>query len=192
MDARYAVSLVLDAHLPFVKKTAVLPCAFSLPQRDSLQDGGADGHCANIDSLAPETAEESWFFESLSETFLPLLGVFDRLEGDHVPFRISLAVSPIFIQMLSDKTLLRKYTAYLDNQIAFGKREMERVKGEDKLLHLAKHYFEEAIERRAVFTTRYEGNILKSLDFYRRKRNIEFLASPATHAFLPLLCTSPE
>jgi len=202
METRYAVSLVLNLHLPFVKKFTAPPRRAPLMPEDAAPNGNTADHAAkepvakDIDAgskdLIPETAEESWFFEVLSDTFLPLLEVFDRLDGDHVPFRVGLSISPIFVQMLGDETLQEKYIAYLDNQIEFGQREMERVKDKGGMFALAKHYFDRAVDRRAALTVRYEGSIFKMFDSLRRRRKIEFLATTATHAFLPFLCPYPE
>ena len=148
-------------------------------------------YCDDID-LSPGSAEESWFFESLSETYLPLLGVFDRLEGEHIPFRLGVALSPLFGTMLGDSLLMKKYLALLDSQIEFGKAEMKRLENKPDLYPLAKHYFDEAVDRRAVFTTRYDGNLLKVLDFYRKKGKIEILFVPAAHSFLPFFTSFPE
>jgi hypothetical protein len=144
MDARYAVSLVLNAHLPYVKEYVDPPrsCPHSSGEivasdqstadqaaEDSTDTGEVQekgefpekGAVAGL-SLIPETVEESWFFEALSETYLPLLEMFDRLENDHIPFRIGFSLSPILAQMLGDELLLKKYTTYLEHQIDFGKQ----------------------------------------------------------------------
>ena len=209
MDGKHAVSLVLNAHLPFVKKFTAPPrrivsqespvesdhlrtAGRDSLQEDAVQDGDAADPYSHNDNLAPETIEESWFFEALSETYLPLLEVFDRLEGDHVPFRIGLSVSPVFAQMLCDDILVKKYTSFLDHQIDFGRQEMDRLKGQGEICLLAQHYFDDAVKRRDAFVTRHDSNIIKTLDAYRRKGRIEFLATSATHAFLPFLCANPE
>jgi len=183
MSIRCAVSLVLNLHHPYVKEFS------TLPQQDT--EFPEDAPFENI-NLAPGSAEESWFFEALSETYLPLLMLFDRLEADHVPFRLGLSLSPVMIQMLCDDLLQKKYAAYLDHQIDFGKQEIERLDGKPALRLLAQRYIDEAVDRRAAFTTRYEGNIFKALEHYHQKRKIEFLAVPATHAFLPFFCSFPE
>ena len=215
MDARYAISVVLNVHLPFVKKftapprrapptpvTAPVAAPVAVPmattEGDVPQDGAIDQGAKDAElspgssNMIPETAEESWFFEALSETYLPLLEVFERLEGDHVPFRVGLSISPVFIQMLCDETLMEKFAVYLDNQIEFGQREMDRVKDQGEAYLLAKRYFDQAVERRAAFANRYEHSIIKAFDFFRRRRKVEFLATSATHAFLPFLCAYPE
>jgi 1,4-alpha-glucan branching enzyme len=171
MDVRYAISLVLNAHLPFVGGCV---------RKDEANTGGAG------------SVEEGWFFEALSETYLPLLEVFDRLEGDHIPFRLGISFSPLLCQMMSDVTLVKKYLSYTDRQIEFGRRELERTADRPEMYKLAKLYFDRAVDRRILFTERYEGNLLRVFDRYRRKGKIEILAAPATHAFLPFLCPYPE
>ena len=178
MNVRYAISLVLNAHLPFVREFH-------------------PGHDAWSHSVAGSTVEagsgaEGFFFEALSETYLPLLEVFDRLEGDHIPFRLGISLSPLLCQLLSDEALLRRYLGYTDRQIEFGRRELERTSAEPELHALAKCYLDRAVDRRVLFTERYEGNLLKVFDHYQRKGKIEILGTSATHAFLPFLCAYPE
>ena len=167
MDFRYAISLVLEAHLPFVKEF-------------------------NGEEDFSQAGEEGRFFESVSETFLPLLGVFDRLENDHVPFRLGLAISPILCHMLNDEHLLKKYLYYTDKQIEFGKQEMERTAGQAGINNLAEMYYNSVLDKRIAFTERYKKNILKAIDFYRRRGKVEILAGSATYAFLPFISHNSE
>jgi len=193
MSVRYAISLVLNAHLPYVREFSAAGLKNTAPASDGEILEASPSEEVN---LTPGAVEESWFFETLSETYLPLLMMFDRLEADHVPFRLGISLSPVFAQMLGDEFMQKKYAAYLDHQIDFGRQEIERINkaspSPDSLRLLAQRYFDQAIDRRAAFTTRYEGNIFKAFDYYQRKRKIEFLAAPATHAFLPFLCPYPE
>ena len=219
MNARYAVSLVLNMHLPYVRAPAAgsqkdprtMPSEPSvaeepIPVEDpelaeqplaEVVQPSADAPAWEESppeeiNLIPATVEESWFFETLSETCLPLLLLFDRLEADHVPFHLGISLSPIFAQMLGDNLLQKKYAVYLEHQIDFGKQEMERLNNDPDMALLAKRCHEQAIERYIAFTSRYEGNLFKAFDHYQRKRKIEFLAAPATYAFLPFLCPHPE
>jgi len=167
MDSRYAISLVLAAHVPFVREHR---------KDEDLSQAGEEGR----------------FFEYVSETLLPLLGVLDRLDSDHVPFCLGLAVSPILMFLLGDEHLLNKYMLYTDKQIEFGKQEIERTAGNAEMNKMAQAYCDELLERRIAFTERYEKNILKAFDFYRRKGKVEILASSATNAFLPFIGHNAE
>jgi len=167
MEFRYAISLVLEAHLPFVRE---------FQKDDDLSLIG----------------EESRFFEYVNETLLPLLETLYRLETDHIPFRLGLAISPILIHLLTDEHLQKKYLAYTDKQIEFGRQELERTANNEELNKLAKRYYNITVDRRIAYTERYEKNLLKAFDFYRRKGKVEILASCATHAFLPFISHNGE
>ena len=165
MAARYAISIILEAHIPFVRE---------FNKEDDLSRSGEEGR----------------FFDYISETLIPLLEVLDRLENDHIPFRLGLVFSPILCHMLGDENLQKKFLSYMDKQIEFGRLELERTEGD--LNKLALHYYNRVVDRRIAYTERYEKNLLKAFDFYRLKGKIEILASSATHAFLPFLSHNPE
>jgi len=173
MDFRYAISLVLEAHLPFVRE---------FKKEDDLSQDGEEGR----------------FFEYVTETLLPLLEVLDRLENDHVPFRLALAFSPILCHMLTDEQMQKKYLFYIDKQIEFGRQEMERtadnggLSSEAGLNKLAQTYYNRIVDRRIAYTERYDRNLLKAFDFYKRKGKVEILASCATHPFLPFISHNAE
>ena len=162
MDFRYAISIVLEAHLPFVKE---------FHKEDDLSQSG----------------EEERFFEYISDTLLPLLEALHRLETDHISFRLALVISPVLACMLNDEHLQKKYLFYIDKQIEFGRNELERTAGMSDLNKLAQHYYNKIVDRRIAYTERYEKNLLKAFDFYKRKGKVEILATCATHAFLPFI-----
>ena len=163
MNNRNIVSIVLHGHIPFIR----------LPNQSP----------AFIDN---------WLFESISETYIPLLEVFDRLDRDHVPFRIALSLSPTLCHMLGDPVLVQRYAEYIDKQVEFGERELERSADNPELHALVKNAHEKVVEKRAFFTERFEKNILKGFDYYHQKGRVEILVTAATHAFLPFYTSYPE
>ncbi|MCL2440732.1 MAG: DUF1957 domain-containing protein [Treponema sp.] len=167
MESRYAISFVLEAHLPFVREY-------------------------NKENDLNEAGEEGRYFEYVSENLLPLLEMLHRLDTDHVHFRLGLAISPVLYHMLNDEHLQKKYLTYIDKQIEFGMLETERTAGNSELNKLSRFYYNQIIDRRAAFTERYEKNLLKAFDFFRRKGKLEILAGCATHAFLPFLSHNSE
>jgi len=168
MNSRGAISLVLNAHLPFVR----------------------DYHKNGEDLFL--SSEEDWFFEALAETYMPLLGVFERLESAHVPFCLSIALSPLLCQMMQDELLIKKFIAYTDKQIEFGLREQERTRATPAMHNLAKMYCDRAVDRKITFTERYECNLLNVFDYFQRKGRIEIFGASATNAFLPFYINYPE
>ncbi|GHU46699.1 glycoside hydrolase [Spirochaetia bacterium] len=163
MNETNGIAIVLSAHFPFV------------------------GH-----QEAGNHSEEERFFGALSEIYLPLLDLFGRLEKDQVPYRVSIALSPVLCHLLGDDYLLERYLNYINRQIEFGAQEIERNKDNEALLRLSRWYYDQALDRRIAFTERYEKNILKALNYYQRKRRIEILATAASHAFLPFYVGQDE
>jgi 1,4-alpha-glucan branching enzyme len=163
MNKRPIISMVLNMHLPFV-------------------------HPSDL----PWSIEERLFFEALSETYLPLLETLDRLDADHVPFRLALVLSPPLCHMLSDESLIQKYVEFTDRQIEFGFREIERTQGDPAMRNLSRFFYDRAVDRRILFTERYEGNVLKTFDYYQKKGKVELLTTAATYAFLPLYTSYAE
>jgi len=199
-NTRYVISLVLNAHFPYVRGNTdpINECQFFEDEEglDGELKSGEKPECETDETLDKEylipcSVEESWFFEAVSETYLPLLEMFDRLEGAHIPFRLGISLSPVLGQMFCDEYLIKKYIAHLEHQIEFGRHEVERLDGRAECA-LAQHYFNQAVERHAAFTVRYDRDILKALDHYRKKGRIEMIAAPATNAFLPFLCRFPQ
>jgi 1,4-alpha-glucan branching enzyme len=167
MEFRYAISLVFEAHLPFIRE---------YNREDDLSQAGEEGR----------------FFEYMTETFLPLLEVLDRLKNDHIPCQLALVISPVLCHMLNDEHLINKYINYIDKQIEFGQHELKRTENNVELNKLAQSYYNEIVDKKIAFTQKYGKNILKALDNYRRRGKLEILASCATHAFLPFISHNPE
>ncbi|HRY56247.1 MAG TPA: DUF1957 domain-containing protein [Spirochaetia bacterium] len=162
MESGY-LALVLNAHLPFVRRPDY-----------------------------PRFLEERWLFEALSESYLPLLRLFRRLDADLVPFRLTLAVSPTLEAMLGDKLLGERYLSYLDTQLALAAAEEARVGSDPAFGKLARLYSALYREDREDFAERYAGDVLGALDYYYKRGRVELITSGATHAFLPLYRDLPE
>ena len=92
------LALVLHAHLPFVRH----------PQH-------------------PEFLEEDWLFEAITETYVPLLHVFEALVRDEIHFRLTLSMSPTLLAMLRDELLMQRYFAHLERLIELSEREVHRT-----------------------------------------------------------------
>jgi 1,4-alpha-glucan branching enzyme len=179
MPVRPAVSVVLEAHEPFFCKTNHA-CA-------SCSAGAENPGCVLSSGM-----EEVRFFESLSETYFPLVEMLERLDRDRVPFRLGVSVSPVLCHHLEDRGLLERYLAYLDRQIEFGEAEIRRCGNDRRLRELARYYCGKARRRRDAVTGLWGGDILKILDVFQHKGKIEILAASATHAFLPFYAAYPE
>ena len=88
MQKKGYVSFVLHAHLPFIHH----------PESDDY-------------------LEESWLYEAISETYIPLLHNFQKLVDEGVNFRITMSMTPPLLSMLDNKLLQQKYIKYLEKLI---------------------------------------------------------------------------
>jgi 1,4-alpha-glucan branching enzyme len=193
MGKNQVISVVLNLHKPFVRHPLSSHLASLSPMACETAQGAPPKEPPKVSPLAEDHAqEERWFFEAISETYLPLLEVFDRLDADHVPFKMALSLSPSLCHMLRDEYLQDRYLSYVDRQIEFGIMELERTMMEPELHRLALLFYNDSVEKRVFFTERYEGNILGAFDYYQRKGRVELLTTAATHAFLPFYAGHPE
>src|ERR1700757_3319791 len=92
-----SLALILHAHLPFVRH----------PEHEHF-------------------LEEDWFFEAVTESYIPLLRMMQRLIGDDVPFKLTMSLTPTLCAMLQDQLLRERYVRHLDNLIDLAGRERKR------------------------------------------------------------------
>ncbi len=157
------LSLVLHAHLPFVRH----------PEYDHF-------------------LEENWLFEAISETYLPLLRLFSRLDEDRVPFRVTMSISPTLAAMLQDELLQNRYVRHLEMMLELAGKEEQRISGDPLFRPLARMYHELYRANFQDFTETWQRDLLRGFDYFCKKGRIELITSAATHSFLPLYQCYPE
>src|ERR1041385_7135233 len=105
------LSLVLHAHLPFVRH----------PEHEKF-------------------LEESWLFEAVTETYIPLIQILENWQRDGVGVRLTLSLSPTLCSMLNDPLLRRRYEQHLDELIALAEKEIHRTHWDRAFRELAWMY----------------------------------------------------
>jgi 1,4-alpha-glucan branching enzyme len=162
--SRGFINILLHAHLPFVRH----------PEYS-------------------EFLEESWLFEALSETYLPLLRTLNRLHADQVPINISMSFSPTLISMLVDEMLQERYVQHLDKLIHLGELEVERTGREDRQFQpMARMYLELYQQNKQDYLDVYGRDIMSGFIRLAKSGQIELLTTPATYPFLPFYEHYPE
>ncbi len=152
------VALVLHSHLPFVRH----------PEQEHF-------------------LEERWFFEALTETYLPLLERFQRLANDKVPFRITMSFTPTLLAMFSDFFLQSRYVRHLDQLIELAEKEIWRTRWQPPFHRLALLYHHRFTTARRLFVETYRQNLTQPFRELADGGFVEPIASCATHGFLPLM-----
>ena len=150
--------LVLHAHLPFVR------------------------HPEYEDFL-----EEDWFYEAITETYIPLLEIFDGLERDGVDWRMTMSVTPTLAAMFADPLLQFRYVRHIDNLITLANKELDRTRWQPEYHTLAQMYYNRFTRCREVFVNQYGNNLLNGFRRFFQTGKLELITCGATHGFLPLM-----
>lgn len=155
--------LVFHAHLPFVRH----------PELDY-------------------SLEENWLFEAITETYVPLIMVFERLRSEGIDFCLTMSITPTLMSMLTDGFLQNRYHRYLLRSLELADKEKIRTWGHPYFHSLARLYRARLHEVEEIVFSRYCGNILSAFRDFQNTGHLEIITSAATHGFLPLLQADPR
>jgi len=136
--------------------------------------------------------EEDWLYEAITETYIPLINVYNGLIKDGVDFRITMTLTPSLCSMLADPLLQDRYLRHLDSLIELAYKEVERTRWEPAFNRLALMYHAQFIDARRVFADRYHKNILTAFKEFQDMGKLEIITCNATHGFLPLMEVCPK
>lgn len=141
----------------------------------------------------PFFLEERWLYEAITETYIPLIEIYDSLLKDGVPFRITMSVTPPLASMLMDPLLQERYARHLNQLIELSEKEVERTRRHDPAFHgLAQKYREQFYQARRIFEDRYGRNLIAAFKKFQDAGCLEIITCGATHGFLPLMQTVPN
>src|SRR5579859_6846488 len=102
------LSLILHAHLPFVRH----------PEHERF-------------------LEETWLFEAITETYIPLLQIIQGWRAEHLPAALTLTLTPTLCSMLQDPLLQTRYHRHLEELIELAEKEILRTHWQKPLNALA-------------------------------------------------------
>jgi len=157
------LSLVLHAHLPYVR------------------------HPEYEDFL-----EEDWLYEAITETYIPLLNVFEGLVNDGVDFRLTMSITPPLAGMFADELLQNRAVRYIDRLIELSEKEIDRTRLLPEFHETAKMYHAHFIKCRYVLVNKYHKNLINGFKRFQDMGKLEVITCTATHGFLPLMETKRE
>ncbi|MBD3178135.1 MAG: DUF1957 domain-containing protein [Candidatus Latescibacteria bacterium] len=160
--AKGYLCMVLHAHLPFVRH----------PEHRTF-------------------LEEDWFFEGITETYIPLLDMFSRLEEEAIDFRITMSLTPTLISMMTDPLLQERYIRHLNKLVELSEKEISRTRGDRQLQNLARMYQNIFTRCRTRFTETWNRDLVSAFRHFQDSGSLEILTCGATHGFLPLIKNRP-
>ncbi|MEE8450775.1 MAG: 1,4-alpha-glucan branching protein domain-containing protein [Thermoguttaceae bacterium] len=136
--------------------------------------------------------EERWFFEAVTETYIPLIKFFDRLRDEHVPFKLTMSISPTLANMMEDPLLRDRCVKHLDKLICLAEKECHRTRDWHDVNFLARMYKRLFEEARDTFVDRCGTRLVTAFREYAESGNLELITCAGTHGFLPLLSSEPH
>ena len=151
-------SIVLHAHLPFIRH----------PEHEYF-------------------LEEAWLYEAITETYIPLIHMFEGFERDRVPWRLTMSLTPSLMSMLQDELLQNRYLQHLDKMIELANKEIERTRFQPEFHETALHYYWEFTRAKDTFVNRYHRDLTQAFRKFQDHGHLEIITCAATHGFLPLI-----
>ena len=131
--------------------------------------------------------EEHWLYEAISETYIPLINVFNGLVQDGIDFRLTMSMTPPLVSMLQDPLLQERYIHYIDKLIELAEKEVERTGHHEAHYHgLALMYHRRFIESKNLFLS-YNCDLVKAFKRFQDLGFLEIITCGATHGFFPIL-----
>ena len=157
------LALVLHAHLPYVR------------------------HPEHAEFL-----EEDWLFQAVTETYIPLLQVFDGLVKDGVPFKLTMSLSPTLLSMLGDELLQGRILRFMDRSLELAQKEIQRTRNQPDIRPLAEMYHHRLTQAREWFADRCQCNLIHAFRGFMESGHLEIITCGATHGYLPLMSLVPN
>ena len=155
-------SLVLHAHLPFVRH----------PEHEKF-------------------LEENWLFEAITETYLPLLEVFEGWLRDGMETRLTLCLSPTLCAMLRDPLLQERYARHLNGLIELADKEVLRTYW-DRPFHELAVFYHQRFQRMRDRYFACNRDLVSAFRRFQDEGKLEIITTAATHGLLPLLASNPS
>ncbi|MBU1240471.1 DUF1957 domain-containing protein, partial [Myxococcota bacterium] len=156
------LALVLHAHLPFVRH----------PEYSNF-------------------LEEDWLYEAITETYIPLLQMYNRLESEGVPYKMTMSLTPTLLSMLADDVLKRRYGKHLDKMVELADKECLRTKDDAHFNYLSIHYRDQFMSFRD-FWNGWQGDLVGAFREIMNTGNLDIITCGATHGYLPLMRKHPQ
>jgi len=132
-----------------------------------------------------DSVEETWLYEAIIESYVPLIFSFERLINKGVSFKLALSLSPTLLEMLNDGDLQKGL-----------KRHLERLEDLVRLEKNRSYRFREAVQfyRKRLKEIRdflQKRKLIEAFKELKERGNISLITTTATHAYLPLFSQYP-
>lgn len=139
-------------------------------------------------SATEKNVPDAWnntLFPAMTDTYIPLLRMFDSLAKEKIPFRLNMLITPTLCSLLDDYIVQEQYTVWLENLIDLGTKELERTKDDNDLHSLTEIYVKNLKQVYSYFVGICQGTLLPKFAEYVNSGHIELMATSVEHCYLP-------
>ncbi len=130
-----------------------------------------------------------WLHEAVAETYLPLLRACDELLADGITPQLTVSVTPVLAEQLTDHRYPEEFATYLavKREAAAADETSFRRTGYPRRAALAAQWGRFYAQATSDFQERHGENVVSGFRQLQNRGAIEIITSGATHGYLPLL-----
>src|ERR1044071_3826975 len=139
------LSIVLHAHLPFVRH----------PEHEKF-------------------LEESWLFEAITESYIPLIQVMEGWLRDGMETRLTLTLTPTLCSMLLDPLLQDRFIRHINELVELSEKEIHRTHWDKPFNELAQLYHRQFIGIRDTYFA-YGKNLVSAFRKFQDAGKLEII-----------------
>jgi len=132
---------------------------------------------------------EDWLNESVAESYIPLLRIFNNLADDGCLPKVTVVVTPILAEQLCDAGFKEQFKGYLKNKLNAAEQDESSfvAQGDMHLARLARMWREYYEQLTRDFIGVHNEDIVAGFRSLEQRGAIEVMTCAATHGYLPLL-----
>ena len=132
---------------------------------------------------------EEWVHEAIADTYVPILDGLYALREAGVPFKVTIGITPILAEQLSDPLIVDNFVSYAAERAAWAATDVARFEqsGETELRDVARFYHHWYARVLTSFQDGYGRNLLGAFKTLQDEGLVEIATSAATHGYLPLV-----
>ncbi|MFA6583446.1 MAG: 1,4-alpha-glucan branching protein domain-containing protein [Elusimicrobiaceae bacterium] len=157
MSAKGSLAIVLHAHLPYIRHME-----------------------------AERFLEEDWFFEAVTECYIPLIATIERLSAEYIRAGLTISLSPTLCALLEDPGMSERCHKYIKLRLELLQKELERIPHDSPAERTALMY-RQLFEQARNVLIKFDGNLITAFRQLQEKGQIEVITTTATHAILPIM-----
>lgn len=132
-----------------------------------------------------------WACEAAAETYIPLLNAFNKLIAEGVTPRVTIGLTPVLCEMLTDRDFIEEFQGYLHTKIEAAQKNAAEFSDQGMGTFRDLSFFWECWYRGVAedFDKKYNRDIVGAFKKLQDNGQIEVITCAATHGYLPLLGT---